>query len=425
MIVECRACRGHDIEQVWRLEDSPYGDLFRPSKEEAIKLSKMTLTLAICQSCSLLQLLEEVDATQIYTDYLYLTEVTVGLSLFYSRLAQSLVRTLGLDVGELIVDVGSNDGSGLVPFKDAGMAVVGIEPALGPSQVAEARGIPTARGFLDATSRDQVVSNYGLARLICANAVMANVEDPRSFLEVMGSMLAPRGIISVVTGYHPDEFAVTMFDYINHDHLSYFTVKSMVGLADSVGLKLLSASRIEHKGGSIHFLMSRKEDISREPDDSIAKLLQREEWLAANTADPISSLAKRVTNVMEQTTNLLNVLGNVNIPGIGASISTTHLLHQFKLGNRVSSLFDDDPRKIGLYAPGFGIGVRPLPEVKEASGGAVLLLSWQHSAVLIARLRQVGFYGQVIVPLPNPKIISIAAGADKTKRKGLVWGLQS
>ena len=410
---ECRACNDHDIERIWRLEDSPYGDLFRSSKEEGVKVSKMTLTLAICRSCSLLQLLEEVDAGQIYADYLYLTEVTVGLSFFYSRLAENLVRTLGLGVGELIVDVGSNDGSGLVPFKDAGLTVVGIEPALGPSQVAEARGIPTVRGFLDSNSRDQVVSNYGLARLICANAVMANVDDPRGFLDTIGSMLAPDGIVSVVTGYHPDQFAVNMFDYINHDHLSYFTVKSMAALADSSGLRLLSASRVEHKGGSIHFLMSRKDDLSREADGSIAKLLQREEWLAANTAHPTTSLASRLTHVMEQTANLINILGNEKIPGIGASISTTHLLHQFKLGDRISSLFDDDPRKIGLYSPGFGIEVRPLSELREASGSAVILLSWQHSAVLVDRLRQIGFHGQVILPLPNPKIISVSARPGK------------
>lgn len=404
---KCRGCGCVELEVCWTLNPSPYGDLFRQSRNDAKELPKVGLTLAICSGCLLLQLLEEVDSVQIYSDYLYQTGITVGLPDFYTRLAGDLCRRLELTDGELVVDVGSNDGSGLVPFKNLGMEVVGIEPAHGPAAAATNIGIPTKIGFLSQSVCDEVVADFGQARLICANAVLANVPDPLEFLRCLGGMLADNGVISIVTGYHPDEFAVNMFDYINHDHLSYFTVASMSALARLAGLELVSASRVEHKGGSIHFVLSSGGDRALKVDESIEKLLQREEWLSANQSKMVEELARRIARVKQKNERLLNLTGANLFAGIGASISTTHLLHQFELGNRISALYDEDIRKVGRYSPGFGIEVRSLSEVDDLTGGVLLLLAWQHTSVLLRRLQVFGFRGRVIVPLPEPQVVQI------------------
>jgi hypothetical protein len=95
------------------------------------------------------------------------------------------------------------------------------------------------------------------------------------------------------------------------------------------------------------------------------------------------------------------------VAGVGASISTTHLLHQFGIGSRVTRLFDDDANKIGRFSPGLGIEVSSLKDLGRGEWQAGLLLAWQHSDVLLSRMHNVGFAGSVIVPLPNPQVFHL------------------
>lgn len=403
----CRGCGSGDVIVTWSLSPSPYGDLFRLAESEARELEKIGLTLALCSSCQLLQLLEEVDTNVIYSGYLYQTGVTVGLPAFYARLAGQLASSLGMKEGDLVVDVGSNDGSGLTAFRELGMAVLGIEPASGPAKSAEKQGIPTIVAFLSRGLCEEVAQKYGRAKLVSANAVLANVPDPVTFLRNLGEIVDESGFISIVTGYHPDEFAVNMFDYINHDHLSYFSVASMLQLSRRAGLKLISASRVEHKGGSIHFLLTSDRNSGIAADESIEKLLQREEWLGANLPEIVVSMTHRIDRVKQEIGRLIELSGEDQIGGVGASISTTHLLHQFDIGDRIATLYDEDVRKIGRYSPGFGIEVRDLSKAVERNGGVLLLLSWQHTSALLKRLEILGFKGSVVVPLPEPRVIKV------------------
>jgi len=267
-------------------------------------------------------------------------------------------------------------------------------------------GIPTINSFLDENSVNQALAEHGVAKLVCANYVSANVPNPVAFFRSMRAMLAPDGVISVVTGYHPDQFAVNMFDYINHDHLSYFSVTSVVRLAEASGLLLTGAERVEHKGGSIHLLF-RAAESRVTPEESIAKLIQRERWLGISVLGTYATLAARIDVASQEVHQLIGAMPSSAVAGVGASISTTHLLHQFEIGSRFSRLFDDDANKIGRFSPGFGIEVSPLKDLGQGDWHAVLLLAWQHSDVLLSRMRGVGFSGSVIVPLPNPQVVHL------------------
>jgi SAM-dependent methyltransferase len=403
----CRLCgTSQSLALAWELTPSPYGDLFGNSKEAAKALAPIGLSLLLCNDCGLLQLAQDVDATQIYAEYIYQTSVTVGLPEYYRRLASRLTRDLSLESGDLVVDVGSNDGTGLKPFLETGIRVVGVEPSRGPAQKSVHAGVPTINSFLDERTVEEINRTHGRAALVCANAVVANVPDPVAFVRHMGAMLAPEGALSIVTGYHPDQFAINMFDYINHDHLSYFSVTSAVRLAHECHLRLVSAERVEHKGGSIH-LVFRHCDSEVKPDESIEKILQRERWLQVGHLQTYQALASRINGIADQIHELAALLPDSGAVGIGASISTTHLLSQFGIGNRVSRLFDDDPRKIGRFSPGFGIEVSDLGTLGLAEQDRAFILSWQHTDALLRRVYEVGYRGQVVVPLPRPYVASV------------------
>jgi SAM-dependent methyltransferase len=376
------------------------------SREAATGLRPIGLTLATCNRCSLLQLVQDVDAIEVYSDYLYHSSVTVGLASYYARLSHSLIAELAIGKGSLIVDVGSNDGSGLVPFRDAGMRVAGIEPSNGPAHAAIARGLPTVNSFLNDESVGAVRATHGSASLVSANYVAANVPDPVGFLRLMRSLLAPGGAISIVTGYHPDQFAVNMFEYVNHDHLTYMAVNSAARLADLAGLRLVSARRVEHKGGSVHLLL-RPQEANAAADESVAQLQQREAWMGIDSHAYFAETSGRVEAAGAAVRSLLQQWGGTRIAGVGASISTTHLLHQFSIGHLIARLFDDDPNKLGRYSPGFGIEVSQLDDLGRGDWDVAVLLAWQHSTKLLTRIRETGFRGKVLVPLPHPELVDV------------------
>ncbi len=179
-----------------------------------------------------------------------------------------------------------------------------------------------------------------------------------------------------------------------------------VRLAEACDLKLTGADRVEHKGGSIH-LIFHPADAAEQPDEFISKLIQRERWLRVSDGATYNELASRIGSAGREVRELLSTLGASEVAGIGASISTTHLLHQFGIGERVTRLFDDDQNKIGRFSPGFGIEVSPLEDIRTWVGGLTILLAWQHSEVLAKRTADAGFVGRTVVPLPVPFLLTL------------------
>jgi hypothetical protein len=187
-----------------------------------------------------------------------------------------------------------------------------------------------------------------------------------------------------------------MFEYINHDHLSYFTVSSAVNLANQVGLKLVSAQRIEHKGGSIHLLFKHVENESL-VTESVSQLLQRESWMQIKEPKFYILLKNRIQNAILEAKCKIP---SSELIGIGASISTTHLLHQFEIGDRFQMLLDDDPNKISRYSPGYALQVEPINKLQQFDAKSLVLLSWQHSFKLTNEITRYGHSGTLFSILP-------------------------
>ncbi|MBU6147604.1 MAG: methyltransferase domain-containing protein [Actinomycetales bacterium] len=403
----CRGCGDAGVTVVWDLAGAPYGDLFRSTAVEARSLRAHTLTLGLCPTCGLLQLLEDVTAEDIHEDYLYQTRVNPGLVSFYQRLGERRVGELGLTSEDLVIDVGGNDGSALLPYRDAGVRVLNIDPASRAVAVARERGVTSEQGYLDAELAERVVGEYGPAALVTAHYVAANVPSPVRFLTDLASCVTANGLVSVITGYHPDQFLSHMFDYISHDHLSFFSVRSFRACAERSGLVLCSVSRNAHKGGSVR-LDLRRAGVSV-PDESVALHLQQEQWREVGVESTYRQFASHIERIGHRVRELLDECTTTPVPGIGASISTTHLLAQFGLTDRISVLLDDDPRKVGLFAPGSGLPVAPLEAVVDPPhADTVIILSWQVTNILMSRLREVGFTGRVVLPLPTPTVVTIA-----------------
>lgn len=404
-ITLCRACRGANLENAWELANSPYGDLFKDDLNQALQVKVETLTLGFCVDCKMLQLLEVTDINVMYDEYLYRSSTTNALNSYYQQTANRLISEYNLIPGSTIIDIGSNDGTFLINFHKKGFRVIGVEPTRINAEAAELNGIYTINRYFDGETTELILGSGQRPSLIAINYALANIPELHSFIGNVEKLMDEDTILSIITGYHPDQYTVNMFEYINHDHLTYLTVQSMANLCGALDLKIIDVTRSEHKGGSIQFLISKKTS-QFETQSSVDQLLQREIWLNCNTTHFTKELASRVNERSVEVNKILASLQYSNVYGIGASISTTYLCNQFQLNDVIEKLFDDDTNKIGRFAPTTGIPVDSLSKIPSDTDSMVIVLAWQHSEKLLIRLREVGYPGKVLIPLPAPTVIN-------------------
>jgi hypothetical protein len=395
---KCRICQEPEINRIWEMPTCVYGDLFTPDKNEALRLEKKDLCLSICSSCGLLQLDEETDLKVQYDNYLYKTKITFGLAEFYEVLAEKLsIEVHGQRRKAL--DIGSNDGSFLRSLKDKKFSVLGVEPAESPAKIANESGILTIRKYFDSEMAVELLRDFGKFELVTMNYALANVPKIAEIFQGVKTILAEGGIFSVVTGYHVDQFAVNMFDYVGHDHLTYLTIRDLKFIGKIYGLDIFKVERVEHKGGSIvvYFCNSTNE---RQISNSVHQLLQREEWQQINSTEFILNLRSRVDEQRDSLLEYLQMNKIEKVLGIGASISTTYLANYFGITGLIANLFDDDETKWNLYAPGSGVKVLPINIISQLENTTAVLLAWQHTNRILKRLKENRFQGTLLIPLP-------------------------
>src|ERR1700753_499474 len=125
----CRLCGSSSLELVLPILPSAIGDAFVSAARLREPQDIYPLDCYLCRDCGHLQNLDVVDPAILFRDYTYRTSVSLGLVEHFRKYAAECVETLGLSADQLVVEIGSNDGSLLKAFKALGMRVVGIDPA--------------------------------------------------------------------------------------------------------------------------------------------------------------------------------------------------------------------------------------------------------------------------------------------------------
>lgn len=404
-ISDCRICKSK-LSTVWSLLEAPYGDLFKITKAQAVSLQKRSIILARCTHCKLLQLMNTTNTEDLYSEYLYFTKNTNQLGKFYSEIAQQLIQEYNLNYEGKIFDIGSNDGTFLDFFSKKGFKVLGMDPSKPACDYSNKSNIHTINDYFNNKS---IVGNSlqkNTYSLISINYTLANVPSVTDFLVDVVSIMNDETLLSIITGYHLDQFTHNMFDYIGHDHLTYLTITDFDVLCKKVGLKLIDVNRYEHKGGSIHVVFS-KVNSSHVVKSSVKQNLQREIWLRSTSNENIHLMASNVARSKEALQNLISSNPSRLVCGVGASISTSHLINEFEVADKIKMLFDDDPNKIGKYSPFYGIPVHNLGSLAENNPDILIILAWQHSNKLLERLRDLKFKGLVVIPLPYFKVFYV------------------
>lgn len=403
----CQICRSHALSSVLFLGYVPPVNTMPDLDTVPEEQPAYPLELLRCDECGHVQIGLEVAPEILFPySYPYLSGTTRILRENFADLCAETRRLLDVPGDGLIVDIGSNDGTLLSNFKEAGFRVLGIEPSRA-GEVAKENGIETLTAYFDAEVSNGTRDSHGPAALITATNVFAHISDPHALVDNILALLDDDGVFVSESHYLLDLVETLQYDTIYHEHLRYYHLDSLIRLFGDHGLEVFHVKRIPTHGGSMRVYAGRKGQ--RPVDDTVAERLAHEERAGLRDGSALKTFRERVILSKLNLHRLLAPLKQegARIYGIGAPSRATTLVNYTGLDDGVLDcvLEISSSHKLDKYLPGTRIPVLDEARLFEEQPEYALLLSWHITDELISNLRGKGFTGKFIVPLPEPRVL--------------------
>lgn len=407
-IEKCQVCEYADLQPVINLGYLPPVTTMNPIDVRPDAETRFPAEVFYCPNCNLVQLGLIVDPHILFhPDYPYTSGSTRVLRENFADLHIEVDNIVGLKADDLIVDIGSNDGTLLSNFK--GHRVLGIEPT-DNAEAAKESGIPTLTSFFNSQSVAWVKTNQGSPKVITATNVFAHMNNIHEVVENIKDLMDPEGVFVSESHYLGGLIKTLQYDTIYHEHLRYYSVHSLKFLLEAHGLCIFHVTRIPTHGGSIRVYARLLSHYRRYPvDETIAEILKEEVDSGLTSDSWIFPFKREVTSSKLALYRLLEPIKRRGgtIYGIGAPARSTTLINYLGLDDGIidCALEIKGSKKIGHYIPGTSIPILDESLLFEDQPEYALLLSWHIGEELAHLLRQRGYKGTFITPLPEPSFL--------------------
>jgi SAM-dependent methyltransferase len=405
--VSCRVCGNRALQPILSLGNQPLANALPTKQDLKEPEPRYPLDVVLCEPCGLLQITETVPPEVLFRDYLYFSSFSDTLLQHARSNVERLIRERNLGPDSLVVELASNDGYLLQYFVQAGIPVLGIEPARNVAQVAEERGVPTLPEFFGASLAQSLRAQGIQADVVIGNNVLAHVADLNGFVQGIATLLRPGGKAQIEAPYALDMIERCEFDTIYHEHLCYYSLTSLQTLFARHGMAISDVEHLDIHGGSLR--VSAVHAPGPGPSNAVTSMLQHElEW-GVSQSRPYANFSSQVQSIEN---SLRSMLANLDREGksvaaYGAAAKGTVLLNAFDLGtNAIKFVVDRSTYKQGRYVPGVRIPICAPERLLTEKPDYVLLLAWNFADEILhqqAEYRQAG--GRFIIPIPEPRIV--------------------
>ena len=405
-ITKCRSCGSGELTEFLDLGESPLADRLLTEAQLTEEEPRVPLRATFCGNCTLVQITETVDPEVLFcNDYPYYSSVSPSLLKHFGDSAKAVIKARKLNDQSLVVEAASNDGYMLRNFVEAGIPVLGIDPAEGQVQRANDAGIRSINDFFTRELAEQLAAEGTAADVFLANNVLAHVADLNGFVDGMTALLKPDGVAVIECPYLLDLMDHREFDTIYHQHLCYFSVTALDKLFRQHGLFLNDVERVAIHGGSLRLFVGRKEDVQ----PGVTDLLATEEKRGVSGIDFYRNFADEVCSLKDELMALLTKLRaeGKRVVGYAAAAKACTMMAFCGIdGQHLDYLVDLNTFKQGRYMTGNHLLIRPPSALLEDKPDYVLILAWNFATEI---MKQQAEYqaggGRFIIPVPKVKVV--------------------
>ena len=366
--MDCRCCRGTKLNQVLDLGDQPLANAFLSTEHICLHEKKYPLIVMECTECGHVQLSHVVEAKSMYEHYSFMTSSSRSMARHFSNLMNSATEKHVHPCG-LVVEIGSNDGTALASIQRGDVRRLGVDPAENLTAISVASGVNALCDFFDDRVARQIKFNHGEADLIVACNVLGHIDDLDGFCAGVRQLMSPRGALIVEVPNISCLFFRTEFDTIYHEHLSYFSIKSLVTLFNRHGLKIHEVEHQPTHGGSVRLTVVFQEGNG---NSFIAEKEPQRDWSLFNQR--CEAIKSRLREWLTEQRD-----ADKTVWGYGAPAKGTVMLNYCEIGtDLIPIVVDSTEMKQGKHVPGTHQVICKPEKLLTSVPDYALVLAWNH-----------------------------------------------
>ena len=363
----------------------------------------------VCESCFLVQLEEFATPQEIFDEYAYFSSISQSWLRHCQVYTQQMVERFELSSQHQVVEIASNDGYLLKYFKQAGVSVLGIEPAANVAKVAQDAGVSTLVKFFGSKTAKEITSSGIQADLLLGNNVLAHVPDLNDFVKGMGIILKEDGVITMEFPHLLRMIESNQFDTIYHEHFSYLSFQTVEMVFAYHGLMMFDVEELATHGGSIRIYAQHREGGIQPISQRVAIMQKREADFGLGKIETYISFSDKVCQIKR---DLLEFLikakkDGKSVVGYGAAAKGNTLLNYCGVRQDfLDYVVDNSPYKQGLYLPGTRIPIYSPSRILETRPDFILILPWNLKGEIVDQMSFVREWGaKFVTPIPFVEVI--------------------
>lgn len=402
----CRICYSANLVPILSLGEQFLTGVFPKRIDQ--ELTKGPLDLIWCFDCGLVQLKQTYDLREMYgVNYGYRSGLNPSMANHLINKIKHLEKFANLQKEDMVIDIGSNDGTSLNAY-EADCIKVGIDPTAQKFSEFYNDDIQVISDFFTATLIKEIFPTKK-AKIITSIAMFYDLEDPNSFVIDIEQCLDDNGIWHFEQSYLPSMLRTNSYDTICHEHLEYYSLSVVKELLAKHKMKIIDVQLNSINGGSFAVTACKNNSQLRSNDSILDWLLKQEEDLKINTIEPYKEFE---INMHRNRASLLSLISSINndgkkILGYGASTKGNVLLQFCNItSSQIPFIAEINEEKYGCYTPGTNIPIISEIEAKEIKPDYFLVLPWHfRENILRHETDYLNSQGKFIFPLPFVEII--------------------
>jgi len=405
----CRFCAAPLMRVFVDLGMSPPSNAFVTPAQAAEPEEFFPLRTYVCDECHLVQLPQFQTPAQIFSEYPYFSSYSTSWLVHVENYARSMRERFSLDSTSLVIELASNDGHLLKFFRDAGIEVLGIEPAANVAAVARSNGVSTLTEFFGRKLARKLVAGGRLANLVVANNVLAHVPDLNDFVGGVAELLAPSGVVTFEFPHLARLIEAGEYDTIYHEHFSYFSLICVKKILAAHQLRVFDVEALPTHGGSLRVFAAKPESRFTETAN-VQRILEDERAAGFETGTAYDDFESRVKESKRAFVAFLRdaAARGKYVAGYGAPAKATTLLNYCGVGtDLVAFTADKNPYKQGKLIPGVHIPIYPPEKIFEAKPDYVVIFPWNIRDEITQQMADIrGWGGQFVIPIPEAQVLA-------------------
>lgn len=408
----CRVCGNLVLVPILSLGEQYVSDFVSSESQHGVKVP---LELVLCEEksggCGLLQLAHTTPPDIMYAHYWYLSGINESMKVALADITRSVQEALELKEGDMVLDIGCNDGTLLRSYTKKGLKLVGIDPAKNLPQYSSVGTTKIINDYFSARAVQQHFPGEK-AKVITAIAMFYDLDDPNSFVADIAGMLREDGIFVVQMSYLPMMLSTNAFDNICHEHLEYYSLTSLGNLLARHNLEIFDMSLNDVNGGSFRVYCRFRGSALKSPQgakERLEEFARKEKEMGLSGRKPYEEFSERVQEIKKKTVEFIRKehAAGKRIFVYGASTKGNTLLQTFGLDSKVlEAAAERNPDKYGKKTVGTLIPIISEDEARAKRPDYFLVLPWHFIDAFVKREKEYLLSGgKFIVPLPEFKVM--------------------